>query len=47
MESKSFKIDGMTCAACANRVERFTKKVDGVESATVNFATETLTVRVL
>lgn len=44
MESKSFKIDGMTCAACANRVERFTKKVDGVESATVNFATETLTV---
>ena len=44
MESKSFKIDGMTCAACANRVERFTKKVDGVESAAVNFATETLTV---
>lgn len=44
MESKSFKIDGMTCAACANRVERFTKKVDGVQSATVNFATETLTV---
>ena len=30
----------------ANRVERITKKIDGVESANVNFATEKLTVRV-
>jgi Cu+-exporting ATPase len=32
-------IGGMTCASCANRVERKLNKVDGV-TATVNFATE-------
>ena len=32
-------IDGMTCASCANRIERKLNKVDGV-TATVNFATE-------
>ncbi|MFD6950362.1 carbonate dehydratase [Nocardiopsis sp. TSRI0078] len=32
-------IGGMTCAACANRVEKRLNKLDGV-SATVNFATE-------
>lgn len=41
---KSMKIEGMTCSACANRVERFVKKMDGVEEANVNFATETLNV---
>lgn len=41
---KSFKISGMTCAACASRVERFVKKLDGVSDASVNFAAETLTV---
>lgn len=44
MNKKSFKIEGMTCSACSNRVERFIKKLDGVESANVNFATETLNV---
>ncbi|KMT22280.1 heavy metal translocating P-type ATPase [Clostridium cylindrosporum] len=44
MENKSFKIEGMTCSACANRVERVIKKLDGVEKASVNFATETLNV---
>ncbi len=44
MENKSFKIEGMTCSACANRVERAIKKLDGVENSVVNFATETLTV---
>ena len=34
----------MTCAACASRVERFVKKLDGVTDASVNFAAETLTV---
>ena len=33
-------IDGMTCASCATRVERKLAKVDGVESAAVNYATE-------
>ena len=32
-------ITGMTCASCANRVERKLNKLDGV-TATVNFATE-------
>jgi Cu+-exporting ATPase len=33
----------MTCASCANRIERKLNKLDGV-SATVNYATETATV---
>ncbi|MDE5575940.1 MAG: heavy metal translocating P-type ATPase [Oscillospiraceae bacterium] len=41
---KTFKISGMTCAACAARIERFVKKLDGVASASVNFAAESLTV---
>lgn len=44
MDNKSFKIEGMTCSACANRVERAISKLEGVEKANVNFATETLTV---
>ncbi len=32
-------IDGMTCASCANRIERKLNKLDGV-TATVNYATE-------
>ncbi|MDD7921267.1 heavy metal translocating P-type ATPase [Actinomycetospora callitridis] len=32
-------LGGMTCASCANRIERKLNKLDGVE-ATVNFATE-------
>ena len=34
----------MTCAACAARIERFVKKLDGVSDASVNFAAESLTV---
>ncbi|MFA7434815.1 MAG: heavy metal translocating P-type ATPase [Bacilli bacterium] len=41
---KDFKIEGMTCASCASAVERVTKKVDGVKSASVNLATEKLTI---
>jgi Cu+-exporting ATPase len=39
-----FAIGGMTCAACAARVERKLNKLDGV-TATVNFATEKASVR--
>ncbi|HIV70301.1 MAG TPA: heavy metal translocating P-type ATPase [Candidatus Aquabacterium excrementipullorum] len=35
----------MTCAACVGRVERALRKVPGVASADVNFATETASVR--
>ncbi|NFN49598.1 copper-translocating P-type ATPase [Clostridium botulinum] len=44
MQKKSFKINGMTCSACANRVERVTKKLQGVQESNVNFATEKLTI---
>jgi Cu+-exporting ATPase len=33
-------VQGMTCAACVARVERKLGKLDGVEAATVNLATE-------
>ncbi|WP_346899492.1 heavy metal translocating P-type ATPase [Clostridium sp. UBA7503] len=46
VKTYNFKIEGMTCSACANRVERVTKKLDGVENSTVNFATEKLTIKV-
>jgi Cu+-exporting ATPase len=36
-------ITGMTCASCANRIERKLNRLDGV-SATVNYATEKATV---
>ena len=34
-------ISGMTCASCVRRVERALSKVEGVETANVNFASET------
>ena len=40
----SVGISGMTCAACAKRVEKVVGKLDGVNSASVNFATERLAV---
>ena len=44
IQSHTYKIEGMTCSACANRVEKVTKKMPGVENAVVNFATEKLSV---
>ncbi|HEU4571353.1 MAG TPA: heavy metal translocating P-type ATPase [Candidatus Limnocylindrales bacterium] len=38
-------IAGMTCASCVNRIERFLRRTDGVESASVNLATEIASVR--
>lgn len=40
----SFKIDGITCASCVSRVEKALNAVPGVESASVNPATEKATV---
>ena len=39
------QIEGMTCASCANRIERKLNKLDGV-SATVNYATEKASIAV-
>jgi Cu+-exporting ATPase len=40
-------IEGMTCASCVNRIERFLRATDGVETASVNLATEVATIRYL
>lgn len=42
--TKSLKIEGMTCAACAKNIERVTKKLDGVVESNVNYATEKLNI---
>ncbi|MDF2836188.1 MAG: ATPase, partial [Paenibacillus sp.] len=43
-EQVTFDISGMTCAACANRIEKGLSRLPGVSGATVNFAMETATV---
>ena len=37
-------IEGMTCASCVNRIERFLRKTPGVQDANVNLATELATI---
>lgn len=43
-ERVDLPITGMTCAACANRIEKKLNKQAGVETASVNFATSKATV---
>ncbi|MFD6442541.1 copper ion binding protein, partial [Peribacillus sp. NPDC060186] len=43
-EKKEFTITGMTCAACATRIEKGLNKMDGVSKANVNLALENATV---
>jgi len=43
-KKKVIKISGMSCAACAIRIEKCINKVPGVENANVNFAIEKVTV---
>ena len=33
-------IHGMTCSACATRIEKALRRIDGIETVAVNFATE-------
>lgn len=40
--SRTYKVSGMDCVACAQSIERSLKKLDGIEKATVNFANEKL-----
>jgi P-type Cu+ transporter len=40
MNTETLSIGGMSCAACSARVEKALRKLDGVESAAVNLATE-------
>ncbi len=44
VQTAEFRIDGMTCVACATRIEKTLNKLEGVEAA-VNFASETARVR--
>ena len=37
---KTYTISGMSCAACAARIEKGLKKLDGVKDANVNLAME-------
>lgn len=43
-ENITIPVSGMTCASCVKRVQDAIEKIDGVESASVNLATETATV---
>ena len=45
IEIVSFPVEGMSCASCVNRITRYLAKVDGVEEANVNLASESATVR--
>jgi Cu+-exporting ATPase len=42
--SVTIPVGGMTCAACSARVEKAIRKLEGIESAAVNLATEKATV---
>jgi len=44
MQTETLRIGGMTCAACSARVERALRKLEGIQSAVVNLATEKATV---
>ena len=44
MESKTFAIEGMSCASCAQTIEKAVNQLSGVQQAIVNLATEKLVV---
>ena len=44
MQKKTLAVKGMTCASCAARIEKVLSTQDGIQSASVNLAAETLEV---
>lgn len=44
VDKAELAISGMTCAACANRIEKVLQQIDGIEQATVNLATDSASV---
>ncbi len=45
LQEMTFAVGGMTCASCSALIEKALPKTDGVESASVNLATEKLVAR--
>jgi Cu+-exporting ATPase len=45
IQTLTLPVEGMTCASCVARVEKVLTKMDGVEKASVNLATEKATVK--
>ena len=43
-KTEVYHIDGMSCAACSSAVERVTRKLNGVESSSVNLTTNKMTI---
>ncbi|TNJ67279.1 copper-translocating P-type ATPase [Paenibacillus hemerocallicola] len=44
MERSTFRVTGMTCAACAARIEKSLGRMEGVDGVTVNLAMERMSV---
>lgn len=44
VDKAELAISGMTCAACANRIEKVLQQIDGIEQATVNLANDSASV---
>ena len=42
MQNETLSLGGMTCAACAGRIEKTVRKIQGVSAASVNLASEKL-----
>lgn len=42
---QTLSVEGMTCASCSQTVEKVVSELDGVSAASVNLATEKLTVQ--
>ena len=41
---KKFKIQGLDCAHCANKLEKTLNKISGVDSVIINFLTQKITI---
>lgn len=46
-QSQTLAIEGMTCATCALTVEKALNKLDGIQNASVNLATEKATILII
>jgi len=47
VDTQTYQVGGMSCTACAGRIQDALLKVPGVETAEVNFATENATIRTI